>query len=275
MRSSRAASGMLGLDFESDDRREASLTEHVLDDFDESLRHLLVASDFGVSRDAKQRGVDDLDVREQQIEVRLDDLFEWDVRTSSSVASSVLPSSSSRPLDGRIGVGSVESSPARTSGLVVASSRVRTASERLRFEMNGNGWAGSNVSGVNVGRTELSKYSRSDRVPIREFRGRRCGFQPRGVRVGFLLVAAILRLVHLVGFREDLGPLLLGVRPSGVSSVTPASICCLSPPTRFMKNSSMFWVKMARNFTRSRRGFRSSELRGGRDAGKRVRSVRG
>jgi len=27
--------------------------------------------------------------------------------------------------------------------------------------MNGNGWAGSNVSGVKVGRTELSKYSRS------------------------------------------------------------------------------------------------------------------
>jgi hypothetical protein len=38
--------------------------------------------------------------------------------------------------------------------------RVSTASERLRFEMNGNGCAGSNDSGVSVGSTDVSKYDR-------------------------------------------------------------------------------------------------------------------
>ena len=49
-----------------------------------------------------------------------------------------------------------------------------------------------------------------------------------------------------------------GERPSTVSVSTPAPTCCLSPPMRFMKNSSRFDPTIARNFSRSRRGVRES-----------------
>ena len=44
--------------------------------------------------------------------------------------------------------------------LASPSSSVSTARDRLRFDMNGKGCAGSNVKGVSVGRTVSSKYSR-------------------------------------------------------------------------------------------------------------------
>src|SRR5438552_915426 len=49
-----------------------------------------------------------------------------------------------------------------------------------------------------------------------------------------------------------------GVRPSVDSSTTPASICCLRPATRTMKNSARMEPRMERNLARSRSGLRSS-----------------
>ena len=49
-----------------------------------------------------------------------------------------------------------------------------------------------------------------------------------------------------------------GLRPSTVSSRTRAPICCFRPPMRFMKNSSRLELTIARNFTRSSSGVRSS-----------------
>ena len=40
-----------------------------------------------------------------------------------------------------------------------------------------------------------------------------------------------------------------GLRPSTVSSFTPAPTCCFRPPMRFMKNSSRLLPTIARNFT--------------------------
>src|SRR4051812_48982353 len=45
-----------------------------------------------------------------------------------------------------------------------------------------------------------------------------------------------------------------GVRPSGVGTVMPAAAWSLRPATRTWKNSSRFWLKMARNLARSSRG---------------------
>src|SRR5215218_7996971 len=47
-------------------------------------------------------------------------------------------------------------------------------------------------------------------------------------------------------------------RLAGGSSRMLLAGCCLSPPTRFMKNSSRLLSKMARNFSRSRSGLDAS-----------------
>ena len=46
-----------------------------------------------------------------------------------------------------------------------------------------------------------------------------------------------------------------GERPSGPGSITPESICCIRPATRISKNSSRFELTIARNLTRSSRGW--------------------
>ncbi len=140
------------------------------------------------------------------------------------------------------------------------SSAESTASDNERFEMNGNGCAGSNASGVSVGRIDSSNRTRS---ASRSASGSSSGVWiaiPSSASVGFSVVC------QYSDWRRNSGCAAsntsshcwLGVRPSGVVSVTPASICCLSPPTRFMKNSSVFFVKNARNRSRSSGGFRSS-----------------
>ena len=45
-----------------------------------------------------------------------------------------------------------------------------------------------------------------------------------------------------------------GVRPSGVAGASPAATWSLRPATRTWKNSSRFWLKMARNLARSSSG---------------------
>src|SRR5438874_3071965 len=49
-----------------------------------------------------------------------------------------------------------------------------------------------------------------------------------------------------------------GVMPSGLLSLTPALTCSRMPDTRIMKNSSIFELKIDRNFRRSNSGLRSS-----------------
>src|SRR5208337_2887515 len=49
-----------------------------------------------------------------------------------------------------------------------------------------------------------------------------------------------------------------GVSPEGENSTTPASICCLRPATRTMKNSPMLALTIERNRKRSRRGLAGS-----------------
>ncbi len=78
----------------------------------------------------------------------------FDLMTSSSSTNRV--SSPIRTRRGRfLGIFTRENVGSESS-----SRRVNTAIERLKLEMNGNGWAGSNVSGVSVGNTDCSKYSR-------------------------------------------------------------------------------------------------------------------
>ena len=51
------------------------------------------------------------------------------------------------------------------------------------------------------------------------------------------------------------------VRPSGERPLTPAAIWSFRPAMRTWKNSSRFWLKMARNLTRSRSGVWGSSAR--------------
>ena len=51
------------------------------------------------------------------------------------------------------------------------------------------------------------------------------------------------------------------VRPSGLLLRTPTAIWSFRPATRTWKNSSRFWLKMARNLTRSNKGVAGSSAR--------------
>ena len=67
-----------------------------------------------------------------------------------------------------------------------------------------------------------------------------------------------LQLDQLVGSPGDGQELLAGLRPSGDRVRSPAATWSSRPATVTWKNSSSPSEKMARNFTRSRRGMRSS-----------------
>jgi hypothetical protein len=89
------------------------------------LGNVLVPANLGVTGYTKQSGFDDVDVREQQIDVRADEVFEQHVpRLVTDLNESGLVS---RDFS-REKVRSASGEP-----------RLRTASERLWFEMNGNG----------------------------------------------------------------------------------------------------------------------------------------
>ena len=131
-----------------------------------------------------------------------------------------------------------------------------TASESDRFETNGNGWAGSNASGVRTGNTTLSKYADEllaalglDFLPREDAHA---GLGELGSRSSLSVCIAspasrctISRIMRSCSGAD---------RPSALRSVTEASSCSCRPETRIMKNSSRFEWKIARNFRRSSRG---------------------
>jgi len=71
--------GCAGLDLEPDGGGETPFLDDFLDHLDQVLGDLLVASNLGVTGHPEEGGVDDFDVREEQIEVRPDDVLQEDV----------------------------------------------------------------------------------------------------------------------------------------------------------------------------------------------------
>ena len=139
----------------------------------------------------------------------------------------------------------------------VTGSRRSTARFSERFEMYGNGWPGSTASGVSTGKIRCSNVSTrnfsssSSRSSQRERRDA-AGGQRRDDLVEEQRAAAARRAPRPA--RAPRGAAGAGVRPSGEATPSPAATCSLRPATRTWKNSSRFWLKMARNLARSRSG---------------------
>ena len=131
-----------------------------------------------------------------------------------------------------------------------------TARFLLRFEMYGNGWPGSNASGVRTGkmsvRKKLARYSLIAGVksatsrkwtPSAASSGRSDSFQQRD------------RLPIIVSARPRMAISCCSVfRPSGERSSMPARYFFSSVASRTMKNSSRLVPLMPRNLTRSSSG---------------------
>ena len=71
----------------------------------------------------------------------------------------------------------------------------------------------------------------------------------------YVVYASSIRPMHSVRIASSCAP---GGHPSMLKVSTPLSICCSSPATRTMKNSSRLELRIARNLTRSISGLRES-----------------
>ena len=100
--------------------------------------------DVGVAGDAKGGVFDHVHPRKQQRQVAADDLLEWDKMH-------LVVSGTQR--------GRFSGTLMRTKSVSLRRRGVSriTPMELLRFEMNGNGWAGSTASGVRIGKTFLAE----------------------------------------------------------------------------------------------------------------------
>ena len=139
----------------------------------------------------------------------------------------------------------------------VAESRTVTARFSDRFEMYGNGCAGSTASGVSTGKMLLGEQVVEVRavlvgqiVPLGEtdsaFLER--GHELLGEHRGLALGRASLTRARISRSRSTRS------RPSGIVVRSPAASCSMSPATRTWKNSSRCSLTMARNLARSSSG---------------------
>jgi len=138
----------------------------------------------------------------------------------------------------------------------------RSTNPRLvdRFDMNGNGCAGSRPSGVSAGETLRSKYSpastRCAGVSVAQSASTMpcaasCGRSPPKHRACSSSIAVTATRICASSSRVE--PRRATGSPSSSTSALPRS-----SPTRLMKNSSRLDPTIARNFSRSRSGVRSS-----------------
>ena len=134
---------------------------------------------------------------------------------------------------------------------------IETASDRLTFEMKGNGWAGSTASGVSTGKNWRSNSPARWRRSLPRSSSQLTTSRPCWARAGRRSELSSRRWRFTIGRTLALiaASCCKGV-PSvpGSSSRTLLASCCFRPPTRFMKNSSRLESKMAMNFSRSSSG---------------------
>ena len=142
----------VGFDLQQRQRAVAQLLEAAVDGFEQVVGLVLLDHHVGVADDAEQVRAFDLRAGEQLLDVAADDVLEEDVRRRPAAATGCPGSAMKR--------GSMPGTLTRAN-LVRPPCRTRTARFMLRFEMYGNGWPGSNASGVRTGKMWSLKYCAS------------------------------------------------------------------------------------------------------------------
>ena len=138
----------------------------------------------------------------------------------------------------------------------LARSRTTTAKLSERFEMYGNGCAGSTASGVSTGKMRSSKMRVSCARASASSSSHAVNATPASWSAGEIsLVNAVACRVTSSSTRERIArSCSTWSRPSGDADRTPTATCSFSPATRTWKNSSTLPLKIARNLARSSSG---------------------
>ena len=157
---SRTKSGQLGRDRDAHDRAEPAAAHALLDGLEQVLGLELLDGDLGVARHAERMRLDHLHAGEERAEVRGDELLEPDeVVRAAALLGTLISHDGPAPAAEQIGTSRGSASGIFTRAKRSSPSGVRTSTARfrLRFEMCGNGRAGSKASGVSTGKTTSSK----------------------------------------------------------------------------------------------------------------------